>query len=207
MARLRVYRPWMLVALWVIGLTWLPVYGLENDSTVPQEDKGVAQTTGGPGGESVHSEQQSISQAESIQVKSPEMTLVKQLEARVKELDERDRALAAEEQRLEILRQDFEKLAREHAQIIAEAAKLRKAKKEREKIDPTQQSLEHLIKVYDAMDPEDAAVRLEKMKEPLALDILAGIKEKKAASMLAGVEPGKAARLTEGLRNYGKKKK
>ena len=201
------YKWWMLVVLCVIGLTWLPVYGIENGSPETQEGMETAQMTNAQGHESMFLEHDSTSEAEDVQVKSPEMTLVQQLEARVKELDERDQVLAAEEQRLETLRRDFEALAREHAEAIAEAAKLRKANKEQKKIDPTQQSLAHLIKVYDAMDPEDAAVRLEKMKEPLALDILAGIKEKKAASMLAGVEPGKAARLSEGLRHYGSKKK
>jgi len=201
------YKWWMLAAFGVIGLTWLPAYGIEKDAPGGHDGKESAQTTNEHSRESMFLENAGTSGVEEEQFESPEMTLVQQLEARVKELDERDRVLAAEEQRLEALRRDFEALAREHAQAMAEAAKLRKANKEQKKIDPTQQSLVHLIKVYNAMDPDDAALRLEKMKEPLALDILAGIKEKKAASMLAGVEPGKAARLSEGLRNYGAKKK
>ncbi|MEC4673044.1 MAG: hypothetical protein VST68_02530 [Nitrospirota bacterium] len=207
MARMRVYKWWILVALCVIGLTWLPVYGIEKVSPGTQDGKGTAQTTDAHSRQSKFLDHDSTAEAEDAQVKSPEMTLVQQLEARVKELDERDQVLASEEQRLETLRQDFEALAREHARAIAEAAKFREANKEQKKIDPTLKSLAHLIKVYDAMDSEEAAVRLEKMKEPLALEILAGIKEKKAASMLAGVEPGKAARLSEGLRNFGSKKK
>jgi flagellar motility protein MotE (MotC chaperone) len=52
------------------------------------------------------------------------------------------------------------------------------------------------------MDPEEGALRIEQMREGLALDILAGIKNKKAAGILAGVDPKKAARLSEGLRKY-----
>ena len=63
-------------------------------------------------------------------------------------------------------------------------------------------ALDHLIKIYEAMDPEEAALRLEQMKEGLALDLLAAIKGKKAAALLAGVSPAKAARLSEGLRRH-----
>ena len=66
-------------------------------------------------------------------------------------------------------------------------------------------SLTHLTKVYEAMDPEEAALRIEKMKEGLALDLLARLKGKKAAGVLANVRPEKAARLTEGLRAYGQR--
>jgi flagellar motility protein MotE (MotC chaperone) len=52
------------------------------------------------------------------------------------------------------------------------------------------------------MDPEEAALRIEHMREGLALDILAAIKGKKAAGVLAGVDPVKAAKLSEGLRKY-----
>jgi flagellar motility protein MotE (MotC chaperone) len=52
------------------------------------------------------------------------------------------------------------------------------------------------------MDPEESALRIEQMREGLALDILAGIKDKKAAGILAGVNPKKAARLSEGLQHY-----
>ena len=46
------------------------------------------------------------------------------------------------------------------------------------------------------------ALRIEQMKEALALDILAGIKNKKAAGILAVVQPKKAAELSAGLRKY-----
>jgi len=198
---------WILIGFGLIGLTWLPVYGVaeqdDSASRVTQE----TDSNGAPDGDSRSLDQVTTNSPEETMGDSPEMTLFQQLEARSRELEKRDQALSDEAQRLETLRQDLEALAREHAEAIAEAVKYRDAQKAQKKIDPTEQSLEHLIKVYEAMDAEDAALRLEKMKEPLALDILAGIKEKKAASMLAGVEPGKAARLTEGLRNYGKKKK
>ena len=90
---------------------------------------------------------------------------------------------------------------------IAEAMAIREAQKSADETDQSRESLKHLIKVYEAMDPEEAALRISKMKESLALDILAGIKDKKAAGMLAGIEPAKAAKLTEGLRYYDKRKR
>ena len=131
---------------------------------------------------------------------------MQQLQARMQQLDKREQQIQEDEQRIEALRRDFEALAQRHKKALAEAAAAREAQKSNMEKDPTQESLAHLIKVYEAMDPEEAALRVGKMKQSLALDILAGIKEKKAASVLAGVEPGRAAKLSEGLRYYKKNK-
>jgi flagellar motility protein MotE (MotC chaperone) len=148
------------------------------------------------------------SQAAEPQASLPEMTLVEKLQARLQQLEEREQRIQDEEQRLGVLRRDLEQMATRQEKAIAEAMAIREAQNESGgEDDGSQKSLKHLIKVYEAMDPDEAALRISKMKEPLALDILAGIKEKKAAGMLAGIEPVKAAKLTEGLRYYHQRKR
>lgn len=137
---------------------------------------------------------------------SPELKLVEKLQARLQQLDQREQQIQDDEQRLGALRRDLEGLASRQEQAIAEAMAIRESQKSSNKIDESQESLNHLLKVYEAMDPEEAALRISKMDEMLALDILAGIKDKKAAGMLAGIEPAKAAKLTKGLRNYHQRK-
>jgi flagellar motility protein MotE (MotC chaperone) len=134
---------------------------------------------------------------------SEEATLLKQLQARLKEVEERERGLQQREERLTALQQDLEALAarqtKEGKRLVGEASLLAEEQRRYVEQDP---ALIHLIKIYESMDPEEAALRIAHMREGLALDILASIKDKKAAGVLAGVEPVKAARLSEGLRRY-----
>ena len=136
---------------------------------------------------------------------SEEATLITQLQNRLKELKEREQRLQQKQARLEGLQRDVEALA---ARQVKEAERLKKKAEELEKknnkVIEDDPSLTHLVKVYNAMDPEEAALRIEKMDQYLALEILAGIKDKKAAVVLAGVKPEKAALLTKGLRNFKK---
>ena len=203
-----VIKLWIVLALGLMVSTIWPIYESEGEGQ-PQEaspEKSQAvdsqnpdlQTSGG-------SKEVTTSDAN----KSEETTLVEQLRARSKELEKRAQRVQEEEQRIDALRRDLEALAKQQAKVAEEVAAALEAEKSKGKEDPAQKSLAHLLKVYEAMDPDEAALRIGKMKESLALEILAGIKEKKAAGMLAGVEPAKAARLSEGLRFYvkGKRKK
>lgn len=189
----------LLIGVW--GGTLVPVYGTED----PQVDQQTSSAKTYSGESSVLTESQepkgSVSGATHSE-NTEEMTLVSQLRSRLSELDERERNIREEEERVAGLRRDLEALAAQQADALAEAQVLKAQQKKKVQNDPTQESLVRLVKVYEAMDPEEAALRIGEMKEKLALDILAGIKPKKAASVLAGVEPKKAARLSEGLRVY-----
>ncbi len=203
-----VIKLWIVLALGLMVSTIWPIYESEGEGQ-PQEaspEKSQAvdsqipdlQTSGGPKEETTSDEN-----------KSEETTLVERLRARSMELEKRAPRVQEEEQRIDALRRDLEALAKQQAKVAEEAAAALEAEKSKGKEDPAQKSLAHLLKVYEAMDPDEAALRIGKMKESLALEILAGIKAKKAAGMLAGVEPAKAARLSKGLRFYvkGKRKK
>ena len=134
---------------------------------------------------------------------SKEATLLEELQARLKEVEERERGLQLREEQVLALQRDLEALAarqaKEAKRLEKEAAELSEEQRRYLEQDP---SLVHLVKIYEAMDPEEGALRIEKMKESLALDILSGVKKKTAAGILAGVNPRKAAKLSEGLRKY-----
>ena len=150
-----------------------------------------------------HQENQEVGDSPTDEAVSQESALVQKLKARLAALGEREQRLQKKQERLEGLQRDLEKLAARQTQ---EAQRLSEWEGQletlRKRLAAQDSSLAHLIKVYEAMDPEEAALRIEKMKEGLALDILARIKDKKAAGVLASVKPEKAARLTEGLRHY-----
>ncbi len=209
MVPLRIMKSWTGAALILAVAMAVPVYGTGNEqdpsSSAHETEKSLpseASDTAAEPSTTSHSEDKKETDAV-----SPELTLVEKLQARLKQLEEREQRLQDDEQRLAALRQDLEQLAARQEKAIAEAMAIREAQKSADETDQSRESLKHLIKVYEAMDPEEAALRISKMKESLALDILAGIKDKKAAGMLAGIEPAKAAKLTEGLRYYDKRKR
>ncbi|MDR4502277.1 MAG: hypothetical protein MRJ96_12570 [Nitrospirales bacterium] len=153
--------------------------------------------------EKTSQEKQDVEVHEPDTAMTEEGSLIQQLQHRLKELDEREQRLQQKQQRIEGLQRDVEDLAarqaKEAERLQKKAAELESKRQGKKKDDP---SLRHLVKVYGAMDPEEAALRIEKMDEHLALEILSGIKDKKAAVILAGVNPQKAASLSQGLRRF-----
>jgi len=197
----RVIQLCVLLFVGVWAATLVPVYGTEESPVDLQTASPQAQSDDSL----VLRESQAQKGVESSgdQAKdTEEMTLVGQLRSRLSELDERERKIREEEERVAGLRRDLETLAAQQADALAEAEAIKAKHMKKVRIDPTQASLVRLVKVYEAMDSEEAALRIGEMREKLALDILARIKPKKAAGVLAGVEPKKAARLSEGLRVY-----
>lgn len=199
----RVILPWWLVASLLGGTALVTV--AQTAQTTPSHEDGL-DTTPVKIQESQSRETEKMT-TDNEGTFQAERSLIEELRVRLQALKEREQRLLEREQRLEGLKRDLEKLAavqKKEAERLAKAAEELEAKKRMlAQEDP---SLKHLRKVYAAMDPEEAAMRIEAMKEPLALEILAGLKEKNAASVLAGVDPNKAARLSEGLRQYRKRK-
>lgn len=134
---------------------------------------------------------------------SEEKTLVEKLQERLRAVEERERELQLREERVAALQRDMEALAarqaKEAERLETRASALEEEQRRFLAQDP---ALDHLIKIYESMDSEEAALRIEQMKEELALDILAALKGKKAGAVLSGVNPAKAARLSEGLRRH-----
>lgn len=66
-----------------------------------------------------------------------------------------------------------------------------------------EENFQHLVGVYSAMEPEKAAVLLEKMDEETVVRLFEGMKSRKVASVLALMEPEKAARISSRLTAQG----
>lgn len=60
----------------------------------------------------------------------------------------------------------------------------------------TAQGIEHLIAVYDAMKPVDAATIISALPPDFAAEILARVQPENSARIIASIEPGQAAVLT-----------
>ncbi|MFY9270879.1 MAG: hypothetical protein WAO55_14140 [Candidatus Manganitrophaceae bacterium] len=122
--------------------------------------------------------------------------LIRAIEERNAELDKKAAALAQKEERLRLLEKEIQAL-------LKKSSALREAleKKETKRKEMEGEQFARLAKMYQAMPPEEAASRMERMEEPLALSLLAKMKEKSAAQILIGMPPAKAAKLTEKLAN------
>ncbi|MBI5327260.1 MAG: hypothetical protein HZB80_03060 [Deltaproteobacteria bacterium] len=120
--------------------------------------------------------------------------IIEAVKKRTNELDIREEKLRIEEERFKTLK----------AGIDEKIGELAKARKELEKViqdikAEKQQGMENLVKIYESMPPEEAASRIEKLDEELAVKFLMTMKSKTAGRILAFVEPAKAAKLTQKL--------
>lgn len=132
------------------------------------------------------------------------------LEQRKRFLDKREAALRGADTHLLELKSELEQIVTRHEKMVeaekkrAQAA-LAKAATETDKskdpknAGPRNVNQAQLAKIYEAMPPEEAAARLERMPERKALEVLRLLKGKSAGSILAEVKPDRAARLTEQL--------
>ncbi|MBI5469273.1 MAG: hypothetical protein HY891_09090, partial [Deltaproteobacteria bacterium] len=86
-----------------------------------------------------------------------EKGLLASIKRRQKELDDREEELKAREERIEIIKKDIDARIRElekvRSEIEAFAVKIDDADKDR---------VRRLVKIYESMNPEEAAQRLEK---------------------------------------------
>ena len=124
------------------------------------------------------------------------------LNQRKQALDRREEAVRGAETRLKTLKDDMEgTLARYELAVKTAEAKRQDAKKKQTQAEQTayQNTLVQVVKMYETMPPEDAAVRIEKVPNEMALQVLRSLKGKTAGAILALVKPDKAAKLTEQL--------
>jgi flagellar motility protein MotE (MotC chaperone) len=110
------------------------------------------------------------------------------------ELKEREEAVKRDELRLTALKKDVDEKIQTYTELLArvEAALKRVEQVKGDKI-------ENVVKAYEAMPAEDAAVRLAALDTDTALLILTRMKSKKVGAALALMEPQKAASLTKNL--------
>ncbi|MBI3608659.1 MAG: hypothetical protein HY207_11885 [Nitrospirae bacterium] len=128
--------------------------------------------------------------------------LIKAIQQRETELAQRADDLAKKEERLKILEQDIRAMVDKYVKLRDEVEL--KAKQNAKQNAPQNQGgpddrFGQLAKVYEQMAPDDAAARIDKMNEAVALKILAAAKPKATAKILTGLPAVKAARLSEQL--------
>lgn len=124
-----------------------------------------------------------------------EKGLLASIKRRQKELDDMEEELKVREERLEIVKKDIDARIRElekvRSEIEAFAGKIDAADNDR---------VRRLVKIYESMNPEEAAQRLEKLDTKLAVLILSKMREKNAAKILEFVKVERSVTLSQLLK-------
>lgn len=120
--------------------------------------------------------------------------MLEAVQKRSRELDAREERLRIQEQEIKILKQE----------IDAKIAELTKARQGAEKVLQdikleNKQDMEKMVKIYESMTPEEAALRIENLGEELAVKLFRRMKGKTSGKILAFVEPAKAGKLIKKL--------
>jgi len=113
--------------------------------------------------------------------------------ARVREeLEKKEAELQKREERLKALEATIDRKIDEYRAIAAKAESYLKEIRAIQDED-----LAHLIKTYEAMDPEAAAGRISRLDTALAVKVLRGMKTRKLGKVMARMTPSKAAILSK----------
>lgn len=138
--------------------------------------------------------------------------VIAMLDLRKRDLDRREEAVRQNEERLMMMRMEIENLLTKNEAVEkriqstrakdeqpASGVKTAQAKALLDKERLAQEQKSQLAKMYETMPSEDAAARLERMPDRIAIEILRLVKSKTAGAILAQVKPERAAKLTEQL--------
>lgn len=123
-----------------------------------------------------------------------ETTLMQELQRRRTILEDREKALSQREQELAALEAEVEKKIQRLTQLQEELKGLLSQQQSQR-----EGKLLHLVKLYEAMRPEEAASLLNGLDETLAVGLLSRMNKKKAGKVLAMVNPQRASQLSEKL--------
>jgi flagellar motility protein MotE (MotC chaperone) len=143
------------------------------------------------------SEQQKETQADKIKVeakKNKETIDVKFLIQKKDQLEKEEKRIAEKKAELLAIQDDIN-------QKISKLTKLRdEIKSERaNKKAAEDQQFKHLIKIYSAMKPQNAAELIEKLDIKFAIELLSKMKGDDVGKILSFVKIEKAAKISEGL--------
>ena len=121
--------------------------------------------------------------------------LIKKIQEEEARLEQKAMRLEEKERRLQIYSQE----------LMENSSNLKKLRIEIQKIHEQIEQHENereqrLVKIYDAMEPESAAQRLEAMDDGLGSWLLLRINVRKAGQILGAMSPEKASRITMRLR-------
>lgn len=120
--------------------------------------------------------------------------MLKLIETKRLEQQGKEEALKREEQRLNVLRKEVDEKIAAYTKLLAQVeASLKKVEQVKG------EKLENVVKAYESMPAEDAAVRLSVLDNPTALLIMTRMKSKKVGAIIALMAPQKAAALTKSM--------
>lgn len=121
--------------------------------------------------------------------------LIQRIKEEEKRLEQKAMGLEEKERRLQIFSRELLEHINNLKQLRVEVQNIHQQieahENEREK---------RLIKIYDAMEPDNAAQRLEAMDDSLGSWLLLRINVRKAGQILGAMSPAKASRITANLR-------
>lgn len=138
---------------------------------------------------------QAAPQAQVAQPDDAEKGLLAALNRKERELAAREEEVVRKEERLNIIKADIEQRISELKKVQENISQLVK------KIDEiNDERIKRIVKIYESMNPEEAASRIEKLDEEMAVMILASMSERRAAKVLSFVNVAKSAKLSQSLR-------
>jgi flagellar motility protein MotE (MotC chaperone) len=121
---------------------------------------------------------------------------VKSADQKQQDLIEKEGRLRKEEERLKSIEKEVDAKIQKLNQLLAQVEeglkKIESLKSDR---------INHLVKSFEAMPPEEAAVRLVNLGKPLSQQIFYKLNTKKAGAILAQMDPQRVADFSEGLKS------
>jgi len=113
---------------------------------------------------------------------------------RKRQLDERDALLNQREEQLRALRDNIQQQVAELKRLQADIEASMDAKKAQDA-----ENLQKVVNLYNGMDPNRAAEKLEQLESKYAVQILVAMNQRKAAQLLEALPPATAKRITESI--------
>ena len=127
---------------------------------------------------------------------------VKLVEAKRLELKEKEETLRRDEARLNALKKEVDGKIEAYTTLLTQLEAVLK------RVDQVKgDKIENVVKAYEVMPAEDAALRISALDDATALLIMTRMKSKKAGAIIAAMEPRKAAVLTRRLATVIQKSK
>lgn len=122
--------------------------------------------------------------------------LIKFIENKRIEIKEKEESLKKEEERLRVLKKDVEESIQKYTQLLDKLENILK------KIEQAKdEKFDHIVRSYEAMQPEDAASRLSVLDDSMVANIMLRMKSKKVGAIMSIIEPKKAAMITREIAN------
>jgi flagellar motility protein MotE (MotC chaperone) len=113
-----------------------------------------------------------------------------ELDQRSEELDRRELLLKATEQRVQ---EKIDQLQKMQSQVDAALGKVDEQEDQR---------LQSLVRIYEAMKPQEAAAIFDKLEQPVLMQVLTRMKDKAVAAILPHLDGDKARSITMALAEH-----